>query len=82
MLNTFTANYPELNSKISFQEFFRQNVGDVKYVKIFRDPNGRSTGHGIVAFGSEMLADKAVLEMDGWKFGDETLSANHCKIIT
>ena len=45
------------------KDMFREQIGDVTYVELFSDENDKPRGCGILEFGSEELAKKAVDKM-------------------
>jgi RNA recognition motif-containing protein len=42
------------------------SAGDVKFVKVFRGPDGRSRGRGFVAFATQEERDAAISRFDGY----------------
>ena len=59
----FVSNIPFEMKWQEVKDLFRESVGDVTYVELFNDEDEKSRGCGILEFGSEELAKKAVEKM-------------------
>lgn len=57
------TNIPYEEKWQALKDLFRQKIGEVTYVELFTDENGRSRGYGVVEFRSKELCEKAVKDM-------------------
>jgi len=55
------------------KDLFRQEVGEVTYVDLYKDDNGRPRGTGVVEFATEDNAAKAIEKMHRYEIGDRNI---------
>ncbi len=59
----FVSNIPYEMKWQEVKDMFREEVGDVTYVQLFNDDDGRPRGCGVLEFASEELVKKAIENM-------------------
>lgn len=55
------------------KDLFRQQVGEVNYVELFKDDAGRPRGAGVIEFANEETAQKAIEKMHRYEIGDRSI---------
>lgn len=71
----FVSNLPFQMHWKDLKELARQTVGEVGYVEIFKNYDGRSRGVGIVQFSSPDEANKAVSVLNGYNANGRNIGA-------
>ena len=54
-------------------------IGKVERAEIKYEPNGRSTGTGVVEFGSQTDAETAIAKFTGYQYGGRPLGLTYVK---
>jgi RNA recognition motif-containing protein len=75
----YVGNLPYSASELSIREFFEQSGSrQVSQVKIITDrESGRPRGFAFVELTEPQMADTAISELHGAKFGGRTIVVNH-----
>lgn len=55
------------------KDLFRQQVGEVNYVELFKDDAGRPRGAGVIEFANEETCQKAIEKMHRYEIGDRSI---------
>lgn len=58
------TNIPYEEKWQALKDLFRQKIGEVTYVELFTDENGRSRGYGVIEFRTKDLCEEAVKNMN------------------
>ena len=75
----YVGNLPYDASELSIREFFEQSGSrQVSQIKIITDrESGRPRGFAFVELTQQEMADSAISELHGSKFGGRTIVVNH-----
>ena len=69
----FVSNIPYDYTWQKLKDLFREKVGEVTFVELFNDEQGRPKGSGIIEFREENLVKKAMDTMQRFEIGDRKI---------